>query len=319
MATGYFADVVLDYFDSGVGPLVGPYGFFDPNGNGFFEAGEPTVPSLTTVNAALKDEVDPAVNTLSLPTGSYVTLGFTQGFVVDGPGNDIFIRESGEAGDQANVYVSSKANPTAADFVLLGVAQDNITTAFDLSTIGFTDPVRAIKIVGLDKRGLSPGFDVVNVEVLQVLTATGDRIITGTENNDQITGGDGNDNLIGDAGNDLLVGGNGNDNLSGGEGNDKLNGGNGNDFMDGDAGNDRYFCGKGKDVAVIEKGLFDKDIIREFQDGQDKLGIGRNIRFDRLTFEQRGSNTLISLRNDELAVVIGVDADQFSRADFKVI
>lgn len=319
MATGYFADVVLDYFDSGVGPLTGPYGFFDPNGNGFKEPGEPDVPSLTTVNAALKDELDPAVNTLSLPTGSYVTLGFTQGFVVDGPGDDIFIRESGRAGDQANVYVSSKANPTAADFVLLGIAQDNVTTALDLSAIGFTDPVRAIKIEGLDNRGLSPGFDVVNVEVLQVLTATGDRIITGTDDNDQITGGNGKDNLVGNAGNDLLIGGKGNDNLSGDDGNDRLEGGDGDDFMSGGLGNDRYFCGKGKDTVVIQKGFFDKDVIRDFQDGQDKLGIGRNIRFDRLTFEQRGNNTLIRLRNDELAVVVGVDVDQFSRADVRTI
>jgi hypothetical protein len=50
--------------------------------------------------------------------------------------------------------------------VLLGIANDSVTTSFDLASIGFTDPVTAIRIVGLDSLGGSPGFDVVNIEVL---------------------------------------------------------------------------------------------------------------------------------------------------------
>lgn len=315
----YFADVVLDYFDSGLGPIAGPYGFFDPNGDGFIDPGEPDVPSPTTVDVVLGDEPNPAVTALSLPTGSYVTVGFTQGFVIDGPGDDIFIRESGQAGDQANVFVSSKANPTDADFVLLGTAQDNVTTSLDLATIGFTDPVRAVRIVGLDNNGLSPGFDVVNVQVLQVLTAQGDRIITGGIENDNITGGIGNDQLIGNEGNDVLVGEDGNDQLLGGLGNDKLLGGNGRDWMDGDAGSDKFFCGKGKDTVVLEKELFDKDVIQEFQNGQDKLAIAKNIKFGKLSIEQSGNNTVINLRNDLLAVLKGVEAEQITRADFTMV
>lgn len=315
----FFADVVLDYFDSGAGPLPGPYGFFDPNGDGFSSPGEPPVPSPTTITAALFDETAPAVNTLSLPTGSYVTLGFTQGFAVDGPGNDIFIRESGAAGDQANVFVSSKANPTEADFVLLGVAQDNVTTSLDLAKIGFSEPVRAIRIVGLDNRGVSPGFDVVNVQVLQVETAQGNRILNGSDEADNITGGNGNDELIGNGGNDTLVGANGNDRLFGGDGNDKINGGNGNDFMNGGAGSDRFFCGRGRDTVVLERELFDKDIIRDFRDGQDKLAISKAVKFGKLSIQERGNNTQIFLRNDLLAVINGVNADQITRADFKFI
>lgn len=315
----FFADVVLDYSDSNAGPLPGPYGFFDPNGDGFVDPGDPPVPSPTTTNAALKDETDPAVSALSLPTGSYVTLGFTQGFAINGVGDDIFIRESGAAGDRADIFVSSKANPTAADFVFLGTAQDNVTTALDLSSIGFSEPVRAIRIVGLDNNGVSPGFDVVNVEVLQVLTAAGDRILTGGFDNDLITGGDGNDNLTGNGGNDTLVGANGNDNLLGGDGNDKLDGGNGNDFMDGDSGSDRFFCGRGKDTVVLERELFDKDVIQDFQDGKDKLAIAKTIKLGNLSIDQRGNNTQIFYRNDLLAVVKGVDADQLTRADFKFV
>jgi Ca2+-binding RTX toxin-like protein len=315
----FFADVVLDYFDSGAGPIPGPYGFFDPDGDGFSGPDEPPVPSPTTTSAALFDETDPAVNTLSLPTGSYVTLGFTQGFAVDGPGNDIFIRESGAAGDRANVFVSSKANPTEADFVLLGVAQDNVTTSLDLAAIGFNEPVRTIRVVGLDNRGVSPGFDVVNVQVLQVETAQGNRILNGSDGNDNITGGNGNDELTGNDGNDTLVGANGNDNLSGGDGNDRLDGGNGNDFMNGGAGNDRFFCGRGRDTVVLERELFDKDIIRDFRDGQDKLAISKTIKFGKLSIQDRGNNTQIFLRNDLLAVINGISADQITRADFKFI
>jgi Ca2+-binding RTX toxin-like protein len=315
----FFADVVLGYFDSGVGPLPGPYGFFDPDGDGFSGPDEPPVPSPTTVNAALKDEVEPSVNALSLPTGSYVTLGFTQGFVTNGIGNDIFIRESGAAGDRANVFVSSKANPTEADFVLLGTAQDNVTTALDLASIGFTDPVRAIRIVGLDERGVSPGFDVVNVKALQVLTAVGDLILTGGVDNDTMTGGNGRDNLTGNDGNDKLVGLNGDDQLFGDNGNDRLEGGNGNDLMNGGAGSDRFLCGRGRDTVVLERELFDKDIILDFQDGKDKLGIAKTIKFGQLSMEQRGNNTQVFFRRDLLAIVRGVDAEQLTRADFKTV
>jgi hypothetical protein len=120
-----FADVVLDYFDSGAGPIPGPYGFI---GNG----------GTTPINldAALgNDPVSSLVNTVTLPTGSFITLGFIDETIIDGPGNDIFVREDGAAGDRANVFVSSNL----IDFTFLGVAQDNITTAFDLSSINYSN------------------------------------------------------------------------------------------------------------------------------------------------------------------------------------
>ncbi|HEY5812200.1 MAG TPA: hypothetical protein VIT91_20655 [Chthoniobacterales bacterium] len=52
------------------------------------------------------------------------------------------------------------------NFVLLGVAADDVVTAFDLGFIGFTKPVQAAKIVGLDNFSGSPGFDVMNIQVL---------------------------------------------------------------------------------------------------------------------------------------------------------
>jgi PEP-CTERM motif len=153
-ATLGFADVVLDFFDSGAGPLSGPYGGEFPGGIGS--------PVPVSTDVVLGDDPNPIADFLSLPTGSFVTLGFTDETVIDGVGNDIFIQEVGAAGERAEVFVSSDL----LNFTLLGIAQDNISTAFDLASIGFTAPVQAIKIVGLDSLGASPGFDVVNVQVL---------------------------------------------------------------------------------------------------------------------------------------------------------
>ena len=144
-----FADVILDYFNSGAGTFNEPYGA-DNDGNG---------PVLVSVDIILGSDT---LGALSLPTGSYVTVGFTDEIIIDKPGNDIFIPEIGFAGEQAEVYVSSNLE----DFVLLGIGDGGTTSIFDLASINFTQPVRAIKIVGLDNNGLSPGFDVINVQGL---------------------------------------------------------------------------------------------------------------------------------------------------------
>jgi RHS repeat-associated protein len=144
-----FADVILDYFNSGAGTFDEPYGV-DNNGNG---------PVLVNLNVILGND---NLGALSLPTGSFVTVGFIDEFIVDKPGNDIFIPEVGAAGERAEVYVSSNLK----DFVLLGVGNGGTTSLFDLASIGFSQPVRAIKIVGLDNGGTSPGFDVINVQGL---------------------------------------------------------------------------------------------------------------------------------------------------------
>jgi hypothetical protein len=149
-----FADVVLNYSDSGAGPFAGPYG-----GLGGISGAFPVAVPLSVV---LGSDVAGSESFLSLPTGSSITVGFIDETVIDGVGNDIFIREIGASGERAEVYVS-KDNVT---FVLLGIANDSVTTSFDLASIGFTDAVTAIRIVGLDSLGGSPGFDVVNIEVL---------------------------------------------------------------------------------------------------------------------------------------------------------
>jgi hypothetical protein len=146
-----YADVVLDYFNSGVGDLPGPYG-------GTFPGSFPVSVSTDVVLGGPKSPED----FLSLPTGSFVTVGFLDESVIDGAGNDIFIGEVGASGERADIFVSFDL----VNFTFLGTALDSGITAFDLASISFALPVRAVKIVGLDNFGGSQGFDVGFVQVL---------------------------------------------------------------------------------------------------------------------------------------------------------
>ena len=104
-----------------------------------------------------------ATTFVSLPTGSYITLGFSGGFVFDGVGLDLFVSEIGGSDELADVYVSSDFGAT---FTFLGKATTATVSGFDLASVGYTGFVNAVKIVGLDNGGGSPGFDVAFVQGL---------------------------------------------------------------------------------------------------------------------------------------------------------
>jgi hypothetical protein len=148
-----FADVVFDYLDSGAGPIAGPYG-----GTLF---GAFPVPVTTDVVLGPED-ADP--DFLSLPTRSYVTVGFLDEQVFDRVGDDIFVGEVGSNGETAQVFVSNDL----VNFFLLGVATDGGVNTFDLADIGWVGQVNAIRVVGQDLGGASPGFDLTHIEVLAV-------------------------------------------------------------------------------------------------------------------------------------------------------
>lgn len=153
MADIGYADTVLEFYDSGVGPLAGPYGGTYPDGPGF--------PISVSTDVVLGS--DPGStgydDFLSLPTGSYVVVGFTDETIIDGPGDDFTLNEIGAGGESADIYISADG----VSFTFLGTALDS--TAFDLSTISFSLPIIAMKIVGLDAYGGSPGFDLMNVQI----------------------------------------------------------------------------------------------------------------------------------------------------------
>ena len=112
-----FADVALSFFDSGSGPFTGPYGRIDTNGNGEIDPGEPE-PGPVSLDFVLGGEIGSSLSFVSLPRNSSVTVGFVNEIVVDGPGDDIAVVETGDVGEQADVFVSSNL----ADFTFLGTA-----------------------------------------------------------------------------------------------------------------------------------------------------------------------------------------------------
>lgn len=146
-----FADTVLDYFDSGAGPFSGPYGGTFPG----------TFPVAVPLSYATDGD---STTFLSLPTGSYISLGFSSGFIFDGPGLDIFISEVGGADELADIFVSSDFG---LSFTFLGTATTATVSGFDLASIGYTGNVNALKIIGRDSLGGSPGFDLAFVQGLE--------------------------------------------------------------------------------------------------------------------------------------------------------
>ena len=157
-----FADVVVEYFDSGNGSLSCPEGQ-----GGVFPPPASTA-TCAPLSVVLGDDSGPTSDYLSLSTGSFITVGFTDDLIFDGVGNDIFISEVGDAQENAEIYVSSVLSTNPNDFTFLGIANGNTITSFDLETIGFTSQVRAIKILSLENGGFpsAPGFDLAHVEAI---------------------------------------------------------------------------------------------------------------------------------------------------------
>lgn len=180
----------------------------------------------------------------------------------------------------------------------------------------------------------TPGDDLIDLsQGTNGLIGVGDDTINGSDGNDTIFSGVGNDTVGGDAGNDILNGGLGNDILTGGtgadqligdQGNDLLNGGDSNDRIDGGAGRDRIKASLGNDLITLGKG---KDIcevmsgigvvkITDFRDHQDRIDLTAGIKFRNLGIDQRGRNTIVSIGNDSLAILVNFQATLLTAADF---
>ncbi|XQQ05421.1 MAG: calcium-binding protein [Leptolyngbya sp. IPPAS B-1204] len=150
-------------------------------------------------------------------------------------------------------------------------------------------------------------------------TIRGDRFdntLRGNSGNDRLLGLRGNDLLKGFRGNDILEGGLGDDVLEGGGDNDILLGGANRDTLDGGNGNDRLTGGRGADTFVlrIKSG---STLITDFEDGVDVLGLSAGIEPQHLRIVQEGSNTVVSWKGIELAVLLGIEARTISYpADF---
>lgn len=97
---------------------------------------------------------------VSLPKDSYIILQYTDNEIIDAPDqNDIIVIEHGCCDEWAEIYVSHDG----VDFTYLGMVDDCDQNELDLASIGYTEPVRFVKVVGVDVKCASPGFDLVSV------------------------------------------------------------------------------------------------------------------------------------------------------------
>ncbi len=102
---------------------------------------------------------------VTIPADHWVELKF-RGKIIDGPGDDIFLIELDAVDEQALVFITDGSGRE----YLLGYAlvpdigfYEQTEISFDIAGISLPFVPSAIRIVGLDFRGGSPGFDLANV------------------------------------------------------------------------------------------------------------------------------------------------------------
>jgi Ca2+-binding RTX toxin-like protein len=173
---------------------------------------------------------------------------------------------------------------------------------------------------GLDsviRKKATVGQQNVKLDALNSASSSGGNTQTGTNRDDQLVGTAKADTLIGKGGDDSLVGKGGDDYLQGDAGNDTLNGGGGQDTCIGGGGRDTLIGGSQRDVFVLA--LKGNDIVQDFEDGTDRLGLSDGLRFRDVTIEQSGRNVLILSGGDRLATLKGIDASALEGRDFTTV
>jgi len=103
---------------------------------------------------------------VTLPPDHWVELQF-RGPIIDGPGDDILLIELGPVSEQALIFITDGAGRER----LIGIATsgtsgdgvDPTEIGFDISGIVLPFEPRAVRILGIDKGGGAPGFDIANV------------------------------------------------------------------------------------------------------------------------------------------------------------
>jgi hypothetical protein len=160
-------------------------------------------------------------------------------------------------------------------------------------------------------------------QILDVLSLEGvfeewmpeDAMKVGDRHQNQIFGSAKTDLISGLAGNDQLVGNGGKDLIEGGKGRDVLSGGSGNDVLTGGRQCDSLMGGEGRDVFVLQP-ISGCDVIQDFQDGKDQLGLSPSLQVESLGISQAGKNTLIVWEGEAIALLKGINSSQINATDF---
>ena len=138
----------------------------DPDGNGWegSRAKEnlpaPVVPEKWLVGPPPLEQC-----AVILPTDHWVELEF-RGEIVDGPGEDIFLIEWGQKGEQAYVFITDGAgNEYLLGTAMAGISGQQVPTEIGIDISGISLPFVpcAVRILGIDEKGDIPGFDLHSV------------------------------------------------------------------------------------------------------------------------------------------------------------
>ncbi|NET41373.1 DUF6851 domain-containing protein [Okeania sp. SIO2B3] len=139
-------------------------------------------------------------------------------------------------------------------------------------------------------------------------------VVIGTNDDDDLIRTSENNLMYGNRGNDIIQGSDGNDLLYGGKGNDTVDGGIGDDIIGGQIGNDILTGGAGGDMFEFRFGNGD-NIITDFEDGIDIIGLKGGLTFEQLTISEIGNDTRIS--GDQLSIILqGVERSAIGIDDF---
>ena len=166
---------------------------------------------------------------------------------------------------------------------------------------------------------ISGTLSVYQIDILETDSTTSDEIeLTGSnglvfagDEDDLIDAtGDRNNRIYGGSGNDLIITGDSN-RIFGEAGDDRIFATSGGDnLITGGAGTDQFWIAS----AAIPESV---NIIDDFTIGEDVIGIaGLGIGFDDVNLVRQADNTLISSNDDELAILMGVDAECLSADNF---
>jgi Ca2+-binding RTX toxin-like protein len=148
----------------------------------------------------------------------------------------------------------------------------------------------------------------------------GNDTLFGDSQNDLLRGGNGSDSLTAGDGQDRLYGENGNDSLIGGNGIDTLYGGADNDIIDGGKHIDRLLGNTGIDTFILRSGD-GNDLIYDYLDGTDRLGLADGLTFNSLKITNNSGNTQIAIdtSGELLANLYNIDVSSIDINDFDTI
>ncbi|NER04633.1 MAG: calcium-binding protein [Okeania sp. SIO3C4] len=163
-----------------------------------------------------------------------------------------------------------------------------------------------------DLNGGELGQQVAESVWQETQLAIAPNVTIGTNENDDLIGTTANNLIYGNRGDDIIQSLDGNDLLHGGKGDDLLDGGLGDDIIAGQLGDDILTGGLGGDM--FEFGFGDGDnIITDFEDGIDVIGLEDGLSFEQLRISQIGNDTRISTQRLSITLqdvqdsTIGID------------